>query len=232
MSKFLTLWLEAPLQSWGCDSRFDARHTLDFPTKSGVFGLLLAASGDSGPQEDRLAELADAPLTVVLFDDKGGTLRDFHMIGSGYDEKDPWQKLLTPKKSDGSKAVGGGTKLTYRWYLQDRVFAAILELEESLAAKFSEALVNPVFDLYLGRKCCVPTDLIFRGCFDSEAEALQKIREIAQGKKRLPRALIRETSELHRPDARFLYDVPLRFGPHKLYRERAVCEEPFPEPST
>lgn len=232
MSKFLTLWLEAPLQSWGCDSRFDARNTLDFPTKSGLFGLLLAASGDSGPQKDLLAELADAPLTVVLFDDKGGTLRDFHMIGSGYDEKDPWQKLLNPKKSDGSKAVGGGTKLTYRWYLQDRVFAAILELEESLAAKFSESLVNPVFDLYLGRKCCVPTDMIFRGCFDSETEALRKIREIAQSKERLPRALIRETSDLHRPDARLLYDVPLQFGPHKLYRERAVCEEPFPEPST
>ena len=61
MDKFLTLWLEAPLQSWGCDSRFDARHTLDYPTKSGLYGLLLAASGDLGAQEELLGALADAP---------------------------------------------------------------------------------------------------------------------------------------------------------------------------
>ena len=62
--KYLFLWLEGALQSWGADSRFDFRRTLWFPTKSGIYGLLLAASGDSGPQEELLARMADAPLSV------------------------------------------------------------------------------------------------------------------------------------------------------------------------
>ncbi len=36
----LLLWLEAPLQSWGADSRFGRRATLPFPTRSGVLGLV------------------------------------------------------------------------------------------------------------------------------------------------------------------------------------------------
>ena len=37
---YLLLWLEAPLQAWGHDSKFGRRDSLDFPTKSGVLGLL------------------------------------------------------------------------------------------------------------------------------------------------------------------------------------------------
>ena len=80
--KYLLLWLAGPLQSWGADSRFDFRQTLEFPTKSGVYGMLLAASGDSGPQEELLARMADAPLTVVTFEAKSGRLQDFHMVGN------------------------------------------------------------------------------------------------------------------------------------------------------
>ena len=29
-------------------------------------------------------------------------LRDFQMVGSGYDASDPWQDLLIPKKTDGN----------------------------------------------------------------------------------------------------------------------------------
>ena len=65
--QYLFLWLQGPLQSWGASSRFDLRQTLDFPTKSGIYGMLLAASGDSGPQEDLLAQMADRPFTVYSY---------------------------------------------------------------------------------------------------------------------------------------------------------------------
>jgi len=39
-TRYLLLWLQAPLQSWGYDSKFGRRDTLNFPTKSGVLGLL------------------------------------------------------------------------------------------------------------------------------------------------------------------------------------------------
>jgi len=230
--KYLTLWLEAPLQSWGVDSRFDLRNTLDFPTKSGIFGLLLAASGDSGPQEELLARLGPCPLTVVTFRHPGRTdepsLRDFHMVGNGYDDSDKWQMLLTPKTSEGKKAVGGGAKLTYRHYLQDRKFAAVLELPDDLAEKFATALARPVYSLFLGRKCCVPTDVIGRGTFATEAEAFGEILAIAAKKGVVPAKKIVEVP-LGAENSETFYDLPVRFGGHKIYRDRTVRIDPWAE---
>ncbi|MDO6750195.1 type I-E CRISPR-associated protein Cas5/CasD, partial [Gilvimarinus sp. 1_MG-2023] len=76
----------------------------------------------------------------------------------GYDNSDPWQSLLIPKTAEGKKAVGGGTKMTYRYYLQDSAFAVVLEVPENQAQALAEALQNPVWDLYLGRKTCAPTE--------------------------------------------------------------------------
>lgn len=45
---YLLLWLQGPLQAWGHDSRFGRRDTLDFPTKSGVLGLVCCALGAGG----------------------------------------------------------------------------------------------------------------------------------------------------------------------------------------
>ena len=95
---YLLLWLEGPLQSWGHDSRFGRRDTLPFPTKSGVLGMVCAALGAGGPQTSLLARFADLDMQVHSFVRRGKTggtlpreplLRDFHMVGSGYDDSDP-----------------------------------------------------------------------------------------------------------------------------------------------
>ena len=221
--KYLFLWLEAPLQSWGSDSRFDFRKTMDAPTKSGLFGLLLAASGDSGPQEELLAQMADAPLSVVVFDGFSPRLVDFHMVGNGYDESDSWETHHIPRTSEKTKAVGGGARLTYREYLQDRPFAAVLGLPDKLADKFASALQSPVFDLYLGRKCCSPTEFIFKGAFGSEAQAFRALEQFAAGKKQTPCFLYTDAVPSEE-DAFLVNDVPVRFGQHKLYRDRWVVK--------
>ena len=41
----LLLRLAAPLQSWGCGSKFNIRNTEREPTKSGVIGMIAAAMG-------------------------------------------------------------------------------------------------------------------------------------------------------------------------------------------
>ena len=242
--KYLLLWLEAPLQSWGADSRFDFRKTMDAPTKSGIFGLLLAASGDSGPQEELLARMADAPLSVVDFDGFTPRLTDFHMVGNGYRENDPWEKLFIPLKAselnkkkresksdeDKRKMSSGGLR-TSREYLQDRRFAAVLGLPDELANKFASALQAPVFDLYLGRKCCAPTDFIFRGVFDSEADAFDALQSLAGEKKLAPRFVYADAKPME-GDAFLVNDVPVRFGRHRLYRDRWVVKRewtPVPE---
>lgn len=227
--KYLALWLEGPLQSWGVNSKFDVRETFSFPTKSGVFGLLLAASGDSGPQEELLQRMQRAPMVAYacrLTDHEVPPLRDFHMIGNGYDRSNPWQKLHTTRTSDGKEPVGGGAKLTYRYYLQDKAFGVIIGFDDDLAVKFDKALKEPQFDLFLGRKCCVPSELIGRGCYDNEEQAYAVLTDLAKQKNSLFYRKAWEVDEMDE-DTWILDDVPLRFGTHKIYKERLVRIEPL-----
>jgi len=234
--KYLLLWLEGPLQSWGFDSKFGRRESLRFPTKSGIFGMFLAALGAQGPQVDLLNKLAAFKQTVIsCVPRKPGQkndldtdvrlqsnpfLMDFQMVGSGYDEKDPWQKMLIPKKSDGNPAVGGGSKMTYRYYLQDARFAVIQELDNVMADTIASALQSPVFDLSLGRKNCVPTDFIYRGTFDS-FEGASTMAESLMGEKDLEVSFTVKDEEVE-GDLIVLHDVPLQFGQFKKYRDRTV----------
>jgi CRISPR system Cascade subunit CasD len=229
---YLLLWLEAPLQSWGHDSKFGRRDTLNFPTKSGVLGLVCSALGVGGEQCELLAEFASLNQTVLSFvrsrdhhgepvkRDREPLLRDFHMVGSGYDDKDPWASLLIPKTSDGKKAVGGGAKMTYRYYLQDAYFAVLLQVPTAKADAIAEALQNPAWDVYLGRKNCVPTDFIFRGCYADEGEANNQALAIATEKKLLEDFRVLNGS--HEGETITLNDVPIQFGEHKRYSDRQV----------
>jgi CRISPR system Cascade subunit CasD len=226
---YLLLWLEAPLQSWGHDSKFGRRDSLDFPSKSGVLGLLCSARGAGGEEHEWLAAWADLDMQVVgyvLKDQQGmpmsrlPLLRDFHMVGSGYDDQNPWQNLLIPKTSEGKKAVGGGTKMTYRYYLQDMAYAVVLQGPAELLKETSRALVSPVWDLYLGRKSCVPTEFIYQGLFDTALLALQAAERLASGKNRA--FALRVLQGEHDGEVLTLNDVPLQFGEHKKYRDRRV----------
>lgn len=227
---YLLLWLEGPLQSWGHDSRFGRRETLPFPTKSGVLGMVCAALGAGGPQIPLLAQFADLDMQVHSFArrDKNGALvprepvlRDFHMVGSGYDDKDPWQSLLIPKTREGKKAVGGGTKMTYRYYLQDQAFAVLLQIPANLLTEVAQALQNPVWDLSLGRKTCVPSEFIFQGQFTNRDAALAAALNLAEQKQRVRDfRVIQGVTE--GGERLTLNDIPLQFGQHKRYRDRQV----------
>jgi CRISPR system Cascade subunit CasD len=235
MTRYLLLWLQAPLQSWGHDSKFGRRDTLNFPTKSGVMGLICCALGAGGEQRELLAEFAPLKQTVISFvrckkngvkGDREPLLRDFHMIGSGYDDKDPWQTLLIPKTAEGKKAVGGGTKITYRYYLQDAFFAVILEVPSDKADTLAQALQTPVWDLCLGRKSCVPTDFVFRGIFDSEADAVEQAVTVVAHEKNLQVdfCVFDDEYKLDKSltEILTLNDVPEQFGEQKVYRDRRV----------
>lgn len=146
------------------------------------------------------------------------------MVGSGYDEKDPWEDLLIPKMSNGKRPKGAGTKMTYRYYLQDAAFAVVLEVPAFKAEAISQALQNPAWDVYLGRKNCVPTDFIYRGVFDNEASALEQAAVIAKQKGRIEdfRVLHGALGEGEADEVFTLNDVPVQFGEDKRYRDRQV----------
>jgi len=226
---YLLLWLEAPLQSWGHDSRFGRRDSLDFPTRSGVLGLICCARGAGGEQRDWLAAWLNLDMQVIAYvpQDRNGRavlrqplLRDFQMVGSGYDDQDSWQTLLIPKTQEGKKAVGGGAKMTYRYYLQDMAYAVIMEAPASCVDEVVSALRMPVWDIYLGRKCCVPTEFIFQGCFDTAETAIVRAQAIAGDKRRVPAMKVLQGE--HEGEVLTLYDVPVQLGVNKQYRDRRV----------
>ncbi|WP_150306077.1 type I-E CRISPR-associated protein Cas5/CasD [Pseudomonas saliphila] len=229
---YLLLWLEAPLQSWGHDSKFGRRDSLDFPTKSGLFGLLCCARGAAGEQVEWLKHWTERDLQIrayVRMDRQGQPLqrlpllRDFQMVGSGYDNQDPWESLLIPKTSEGKKAVGGGTKMTYRYYLQDMAYAAVLQGPRDELQALAAALANPVWDLYLGRKNCVPTEFIGQGLHAEVQDAFATADQLAANKQRAESFRVLQGE--HDGEVLTLNDVPLQFGKHKKYRDRRVTVE-------
>lgn len=132
MSSVLVLRLAGPMQSWGSASRFTRRSTEAFPTKSGLVGLLAAAQGRrrSDPVED-LAQLRFA----VRVDQPGQLLRDFQTAHRG-DTAMP---------------------LSNRFYWADAAFGAFIEGPDDMIEALAQAIVRPVFPLYLGRRSCPPT---------------------------------------------------------------------------
>lgn len=223
---YLLLRLEGPLQSWGDRSRFWQRGTLPFPTKSGVLGMLFCACGLGGSQKERLALCNALPMTVFELSGKAekSFLNDMQMIGSAYDEDDPWEFLFVPKTSTGKKPTSGGPKITYRRYLQDASFAVILEIPENYREEFASGLRFPKWDVYLGRKSCAPTRPVFQGVFETYEDALLSLTTSLRSDDGEQQSLVAEVSETtsEDPEGMLLYDVPVEFGEHKKYSGRYV----------
>ena len=79
MGKILLLRLEGALQSWGDHAKWDVRDSGDFPSKSGVAGLLACALGLERGDPD-IADLSAHLRMAVRADRPGVRMRDFHTV--------------------------------------------------------------------------------------------------------------------------------------------------------
>jgi len=148
----LLLRLAGPMQSWGTTSRFDQRDTGKEPSKSGVIGLLAAASGIDRENWTDLEPLARLAMGV-RHDRPGLPRRDYQTAGCA--AKD------TVIRADGSQAKDGGV-VSERLYLADAVFLVALEGEDrALLKRVNEKLKDPAWPLSLGRKSYVPSESIW-----------------------------------------------------------------------
>ena len=146
----LLLQCVAPLQSWGIQSNFTVRDTGREPSKSGIIGLLCAALGRSrtAPVDD-LANL----VMGVRVDREGQILRDFHTAGQG-------GILKGFLKADG-KGISNKTIISNRYYLVDALFLVGLTGDKELLTILHNALANPQWMLFLGRKACPPARPVY-----------------------------------------------------------------------
>ena len=206
----LTLYLNAPLQSWGYQSHFDQRTSYSMPTRSGILGMIGAALGMERNQPQLLSLFQELKITVLAF---GIALRitDFHTVGGGWDKKS--QPLHMVKKPEKSAA----TVVTHREYLQDAKFGVLLAGPEDLLTKIGKALTNPKWGIWLGRKSCIPASPVFQGIFDSleKAEAhLVKLAGSAITRKLEETASFEESTDT-------LRDIPLNFD-QRIFAPRQI----------
>lgn len=160
----LILRLEGALQAWGEMSKWDFRDSADFPTKSGIVGLLGCALGlERGDPE--LGELDEALTLAVRADRPGIRTVDFQTVTG-----DPL------RNAEGKPKSGGNTIISRRAYLQDACFTVFLELPEEWRSRVATALQAPKWPIYLGRKNCVPS----RPVFEAECADYTTLEEAVQ----------------------------------------------------
>lgn len=178
----LLMRISAPMQSWGTQSNFSHRDTGREPSKSGIVGLLCAALGR--PRSESISDLS--ALRMGLRVDQPGTIqRDYHTAGQG-----------------GYYKVGGGigknTILSERYYLADAKFLVGLEGDRALLAELQDALKQPTWFLFFGRKAFVPAERVWLPdglCDDDLEAALRQYRFLGADKETKRLRLIVEDVE-------------------------------------
>jgi CRISPR system Cascade subunit CasD len=156
----LVLCFDAPMQSWGQQSRFVVRDTATEPTKSGVIGLIAAALGVARDDDAAIAELARLRMGVRI--DREGTVeRDYHTVQNVPD-------------TEGKRHRGVES---WRYYLAGALFLTVLEGQETELRRLHQALANPRWPLYLGRRAFLPArPIVSTG--DSPATTRRLIEEV------------------------------------------------------
>lgn len=211
MKQTLFLKLSGPMQSWGTESKLQLRRTDPYPSKSGVLGLLMCAMGvgrDEAPAA--LPSLVGLEMGVRL--DRPGELDwDYHTAGAGFGIRSAEGRV---KRTASTKEFE--TLLSRRQYLLDASFLVALRGDSAVIGKAAEALANPKWPVFLGRKCCVPSEPVFAGCGEhaSMTAALESLPfftdgSFEPGSTEELQAIV-EYAPGNRPPAtaRVVYDVP------------------------
>ena len=143
----LLMRLAGPMQSWGTQSRFTMRDTGLEPSKSGVIGLLCAALGRG--REEPLDDLASLRMGVRV-DQPGAMKMDYQTAGGGLIREGRTYGVRKPS------GKAGETVISNRYYLADADFLVGLEGSDGLLLRrLHDALLEPVWQLFLGRKAFV-----------------------------------------------------------------------------
>lgn len=138
MNKVINLNLSGLLAAYGTALRLEYRLTEAEPTESAIFGLVRCALGI--PRGEDWPERQQLTLKIVSHTHEG-EFRDFHTV----------RDAITYEGSAGRAII------TQRYYLINSASTVELSGDSKLIDKISNALRCPTWQLYLGRRCCVPT---------------------------------------------------------------------------
>ena len=158
---YLVFQLQAPLSSWGEPAVGEFRGTAEHPSQSALVGLLGAALGIWRDDEAAHAALRDGYGFAVGLQSSGSLLRDFHTAQvpphaklKGLPHATRRDELAVPKAEL-------STILSTRDYRQNAASLVAVQARGSRPPPYdlpalAQALREPQFTLFLGRKSCPP----------------------------------------------------------------------------
>lgn len=150
MRPYLIFTLTAALGSMGAMAGHERRGSSLWPGRSAVLGLVAAASGIRRGGD--FSPLGALSLAVAIFDE-GHALRDYHTY-----ETIPTAVVRSPNSRPEALAAAGqrsNTSITLRDYRCGSLYGIALWSETADPLEpLRDALLQPVFPLYLGRKAC------------------------------------------------------------------------------
>ncbi|MFC1752869.1 type I-E CRISPR-associated protein Cas5/CasD [Thermoproteota archaeon] len=169
MREYLIFQLYGDFSSWGDIAVSDFRPSSLYPSKSAIDGLLAASLGIKRDQEDTLKLLSNSLEHAVKIINPGEFMQDFHTIQvppraaiKGNELKSRKEELSLLKKYQHKPREGAksGTIVSKREYVMCAEYnVAIWENQQSSfpLTQIKQALINPSFVLFLGRKACIPS---------------------------------------------------------------------------
>jgi len=153
MTDYLLLRLYGPLASWGEIAVGESRHSAVHPSRSALLGLLGAALGIERADEDGQRALIEGYRFGIKLECVGSPLRDYHTVQVGV----PPRKFQFRSRRQELVADKVDTILSAREYRCDSLALVAVEALPKAPAELDElaqALRQPHFPLYLGRKSC------------------------------------------------------------------------------
>jgi CRISPR system Cascade subunit CasD len=165
MNEFIILNLTAPLLSFGGVAVDNINPTMKFPAKSMITGLLSNALGYNHESEE-IERLQKRIIYGTLNKKPGIEIQDYQTVNLGQDFMvgTGWTTWGNPSGRDGQNDKG--THIRKRFYIADSEYLVALTLKDSHLSptlnRIENALLKPERPLFLGRKCCLPSDRIFQ----------------------------------------------------------------------
>jgi CRISPR system Cascade subunit CasD len=215
------LRLAGPMQSWGTSSRLQLRRTDAYPGKSAVLGLVLCAMGIRRRDSQGAMEPLVGLRMGVRVDRTGTPDWDYHSAGAKVGIRRPDGKDGGIKRTAATGEYE--TLLSRRQYLFDASFLVALQGEPATIAAVVSALQGPAWPIYLGRKCCIPSEPVFAGAgsFSTLPHALVSVHwrprpgdiDRSRGTTRTLDVYLEHAPGSPPPrGARLVHDVPWLFG--------------------
>ena len=153
MTDYLLLRLYGALASWGEQAVGEVRHTAAQPSRSALLGLLAAALGVERQDDLGQQALADGYRFAVYLDGVGSPLRDYHTVQSGVpDRKTRFRTRRQELAADKLSTIVSSRE--YRCDMHAVVAVQALDKSPYSLTELAQALRQPHFVLYLGRKSC------------------------------------------------------------------------------